>query len=447
MRMAFFIQFLMKLHPNSTKKVQNAWAMYDWANSVYSLVITSTIFPVYYNSVTEGLDGSDKVSFFGWEVINTVLYSYSISVSFLIIALLAPILSGIADASGNKLSFMKFFVYMGSMSCGALFFFTGENLEFGIICSVLASIGFSGSIVFYNSFLPEIAKEEEFDLLSAKGFALGYIGSVILLVINLLTIQFPEWFGMPTGSFAPRFSFLITGIWWVGFAQIPFRVLPNNPYKKSISSDYLWKGYREVSLVFRELRSIPVANQFLASFFFYSMGVQTVMYLAASFGDKELGMPGDQLILTVLIIQLVAIGGSYLFAFISKRIGNKNSLITMVFIWMGICVAAYYVHSVYQFYSLAFVVGMVMGGIQSLSRSTYAKLIPTSTTDHASFFSFFDLTEKVAVVLGTFTYGFIEQLTGSMRNSALFLVVFFVIGLYFLVKLTLPKKEAGLEFA
>jgi UMF1 family MFS transporter len=202
-----------------------------------------------------------------------------------------------------------------------------------------------------------------------------------------------------------------------------------------------------VTQVFRELRSIPVANQFLASFFFYSMGVQTVMYLAASFGDKELGMPGDQLILTVLIIQLVAIGGSYLFAFISKRLGNKNSLVTMVVIWMGICVAAYYVHSVYQFYSLAFVVGMVMGGIQSLSRSTYAKLIPTTTTDHASFFSFFDLTEKVAVVLGTFTYGFIEQLTGSMRNSALFLVVFFVVGIFFLARLTLPNRETAPKLA
>lgn len=425
----------------SSKKVQSAWAMYDWANSVYSLVITSTIFPVYYNAVTQGLDGSDLVSFFGWEVVNTVLYSYSISFSFLVIALLAPLLSGIADASGNKLNFMKFFVYLGSLSCAALFFFTGENLEFGILCSVLASIGFSGSIVFYNSYLPEIAKEEEFDLLSAKGFALGYIGSVILLVFNLLTIQHPEWFGMPAGSFAPRFSFLLTGLWWVGFAQIPFRVLPNNPYKKSISSDYLLKGYREVALVFRELRSIPVANQFLASFFFYSMGVQTVMYLAASFGDKELGLPGDQLILTVLIIQFVAIGGSYLFAFISRKVGNKASLMTMVLIWMGICIAAYFVNNVNQFYSLAFVVGLVMGGIQSLSRSTYAKLIPASTTDHASFFSFFDMTEKFAIVLGTFTYGAIEQLTGSMRNSALFLVVFFVIGLVFLSRVALPKRQ------
>jgi UMF1 family MFS transporter len=439
--MAFFISACMNTHPTSNKKVQRAWVMYDWANSVYSLVITSTIFPVYYNSVTKGVDGSDTVSFFGWDIINTVLYSYSISFSFLVIALLAPLLSGIADASGNKLNFMKFFVYLGSLSCISLFFFTGENLEFGIICSVLASIGFSGSIVFYNSYLPEIAKEEEFDLLSAKGFALGYIGSVILLVFNLVTIQFPEWFGMPTGSFAPRFSFLITGIWWVGFAQIPFRVLPNNPYKKSISADYLLKGYREVNKVFKELRNLPVANRFLASFFFYSMGVQTVMYLAASFGDKELGLPGDQLILTVLIIQFVAIGGSYFFAFVSRKLGNKVSLMIMVLIWMGICVAAYFVYSVYQFYSLAFVVGLVMGGIQSLSRSTYAKMIPTTTTDHASFFSFFDLTEKVAIVLGTATYGAIEQLTGSMRNSALFLVIFFVLGIIFLSRLNLPKKE------
>lgn len=431
----------MKISTPSSKKVQNAWAMYDWANSVYSLVITSTIFPVYYNSVTQGIDGSDRVSFFGWEVINTVLYSYSISFSFLVIALLAPLLSGIADATGNKLSFMKFFVYLGSLACGALFFFTGDNLEFGILCSVLASIGFSGSIVFYNSYLPEIAKEEEFDLLSAKGFALGYIGSVVLLVFNLLSIQHPEWFGMPAGSFAPRFSFLLTALWWVGFAQIPFRILPNNPYKKSISSGFLLKGYQEISVVFQEVRRTPVTNLFLASFFFYSMGVQTVMYLAASFGDKELGLPGDQLILTVLIIQFVAIGGSYLFAFISRRVGNKVSLVSMVLIWMCICVAAYFVNNVNEFYALAFVVGLVMGGIQSLSRSTYAKLIPTSTTDHASFFSFFDMTEKVAIVLGTFTYGAIEQLTGSMRNSALFLVVFFVIGLVFLSRVALPKRQ------
>jgi MFS transporter, UMF1 family len=431
----------MKPPLSSSKKVQGAWAMYDWANSVYSLVITSTIFPVYYNAVTMRADGSDRVSFFGWEVVNTVLYSYSISFSFLIIALLAPLLSGIADASGNKLKFMKFFVYLGASSCAGLYFFTGENVEFGIICSILASIGFSGSIVFYNAYLPEIAKVEEFDLLSAKGFALGYIGSVILLVFNLITIQNPGWFGMPEGSYAPRFSFLVTALWWVGFAQIPFRVLPNNPYKKSLPAKFILKGYQEITQVFHQVRKSPVTNKFLAAFFFYSMGVQTVIYLAASFGDKELGMPGDKLIITVMIIQLVAIGGSYLFASISKRLGNKTSLISMVFIWIGICVAAYFVVSINQFYALAFVVGMVMGGIQSLSRSTFAKLIPAQTTDHASFFSFFDITERIAVVLGTFSYGIIEHFTGSMRNSALFLGVFFVLGIIFLSRLSLPKQE------
>jgi len=431
----------MKPPLSSSKKVQGAWAMYDWANSVYSLVITSTIFPVYYNAVTMRADGSDRVSFFGWEVVNTVLYSYSISFSFLIIALLAPRLSGIADASGNKLKFMKFFVYLGSTSCAGLYFFTGENVEFGIICSILASIGFSGSIVFYNAYLPEIAKVEEFDLLSAKGFALGYPFLYIEYPINLLTIQNPEWFGIPEGSYAPRISFLVTGLWWVGFAQIPFRVLPNNPYKKSLPSKFILKGYQEITQVFHQVKRSPVTNRFLAAFFFYSMGVQTVIYLAASFGDKELGMPGDKLILTVMIIQFVAIGGSYLFAFISRRLGNKTSLISMVFIWIGICVAAYFVVSINQFYALAFVVGMVMGGIQSLSRSTFAKLIPAQTTDHASFFSFFDITERIAVVLGTFSYGIIEHFTGSMRNSALFLGVFFVLGIIFLSRLSLPKQE------
>lgn len=431
----------MKLKLTNQKKVQGAWAMYDWANSVYSLVITSTIFPVYYNSVTKGIDGSDRVDFFGWEVVNTVLYSYSISFSFLIIAIFSPLLSGIADASGKKLFFMKVFAYLGSISCAGLFFFDGSNLEFGILCSVMASIGYAGSIVFYNAFLPEIAEEHEYDFLSARGFALGYIGSVILLVFNLLMIQFPDWFGVPEGSFAARFSFLITGLWWAGFAQIPFRYLPKNPYKRNIQREFLLKGYKEIKKVFFQVRDIPVMKRFLVSFFFYSMGVQTVMYLAASFGDKELGLPGDQLILTVLIIQFVGIGGSYLFAFVSKFFGNKVSLMVMVLIWIGICVAAYFVYSVYEFYALAFVVGMVMGGIQSLSRSTFSKLIPDTTTEHASFFSFYDVTEKLAIVIGTFSYGAIEQLTGSMRNSAVSLGLFFAVGLGFLLLVTIPKRS------
>jgi UMF1 family MFS transporter len=440
-----FLFASMKIQLSSKKSVHRAWAMYDWANSVYSLVITSSIFPVYYNSVTKGVDGSDVVDFFGWKVVNTVLYSYSISFSFLMIAVLSPLLSGIADASGRKLFFMKLFAYIGSFSCMGLFFFDGDNLEYGIICCVLASIGYAGSIVFYNAYLPEIAEEHEYDYLSARGFSLGYVGSVILLIISLLLIQFPTTFGIPEGGFGPRVSFLITGLWWAGFSQITFRALPRNPFKKTIKGKLLLKGYQEISDVFSQVRKIHVMKRFLVSFFFYSMGVQTVMYLAASFGDKELNLPADQLIMTILIIQIVAIGGSYLFAYISKVSGNKISLMILVFIWVGICGAAYYVYSVYEFYALAFVVGMVMGGIQSLSRSTFSKLIPEGTTDNASFFSFYDVTEKLAIVIGTFSYGAIEQLTGSMRNSALSLGIFFLVGLGFLLLVTIPKKALSIQ--
>ncbi|TVP50103.1 MAG: MFS transporter [Mongoliibacter sp.] len=423
------------------KKVQGAWAMYDWANSVYSLVITSTIFPVYFNSVTKSEDRGDIALFFGYEIVNTVLYSYSISFSFLVIALISPLLSGIADTGGKKLTFMKFFAYLGSVSCMGLFFFDGDNLEYGILCAVLASIGYAGSIVFYNAYLPEIASEEEYDLLSAKGFALGYVGSVILLVLNLLMIEFSGSFGLVDGGEAARWSFLITGIWWLGFSQIPFSYLPDNPYNKKVERALLFKGYQEIKKVFFVVMDTSVMNRFLAAFLFYSMGVQTVMYLAASFGDKELGLPGDKLIITILIIQLVAIVGSYLFAYVSKKFGNRNSLVIMVFIWILICGAAYFVMNEYQFYALAFVVGMVMGGIQSLSRSTYSKLIPEDTTDHASYFSFYDVTEKIAIVLGTLSYGLIEQITGSMRNSSLALGFFFMVGFGFLLLVRIPRKN------
>jgi MFS transporter, UMF1 family len=421
------------------KKVQNAWAMYDWANSVYSLTITSTIFPIYYNSVTTSATGSDKVMFFGNEIVNTVLYSYSLSFSFLMVVLISPLLSGMADYGGKKLLYMKIFAYMGSLACMGMFFFTGENIEWGIICSIMASIGFSGSIVFYNSFLPEIAKPEEFDYLSARGFSLGYIGSVLLLILNLVMVEFPHWFGLANGGQAARWSFLITGLWWAGFAQIPFRILPNNPYNRKVTKELFWKGYQEIKAIFLEIRKDSRMNKFLASFLFYSMGVQTTMYLAATFGDKELQLPGDKLIITILIIQMVAIVGSYLFAYISSKRGNKQALAIMVFIWIFICLGAYYVENVNQFYSLAFVVGMVMGGIQSLSRSTYSKLIPENTIHHASYFSFFDVTEKIAVVLGTFSYGFIEQISGSMRNSSLALGLFFMVGLGFLLLLKMPN--------
>jgi MFS transporter, UMF1 family len=421
-------------------KIIRAWCVFDWANSVYSLVITSTIFPIYYNSVTT-VDGSDVVEFFGYSIVNSVLYSYALSVSFLIIAALLPLLTGIADVSGRKKFFMQAFTYSGGMACMALFFFEGPNIEFGIISAIIASISYSGGLVFYNSFLPEIASFDQYDTISARGFSYGYVGSVLLLVLNLAMIQQPGWFGISSPVFATKFSFLLVGVWWIGFAQYSFYYLPSNPFNKRPTKGYLFKGYREIRKVWFSLEKLPTLKTFLWSFFFYNTGVQTVMYLSAIFADKELKMEGGELIMTVLIIQIVAILGSNLFARLSNIKGNKYSLITMVIIWVFICLAAYMVSNKYQFFVLAGVVGMVMGGIQALSRATYSKLIPADTTDHASYFSFYDVTYNISIVVGTFAYGLIESITGSMRNSALTLGLFFFVGLGLLVLIRIPKTD------
>lgn len=406
--------------------------MYDWANSVYSLTITTAVFPIYYEEVTKGLDGSGIVSFFGWELPNTVLYSYALSFSFLFTALMLPLLTGMADYGGRKKAFLKIFAYIGSAACMGLYFFGGSNIEYGILMAIVASIGYSGSLVFYNAFLPKIATPNRYDKISARGYSYGYIGSVLLLIFNLIVIQMPELFGLESGSLPAKISFLTVGVWWAGFAQYTFRNLPEKNTRKKLSKELLTKGYKEIKKVYQSLKNLPTLKKFLLSFFFYNAGVQSVMYLATLFGTKELNMDTGSLILTVLIIQLVGIGGAYLFAYLSQLKGNKKSIMIMIIIWIGICLGAYFVVSENQFYALAFVVGLVMGGIQALSRATYSKLIPKDTEDTASYFSFYDVTFNVSIVFGTLAYGVIEHLTGSMRNSALALGLFFIVGMVIL---------------
>jgi MFS transporter, UMF1 family len=411
-----------------------AWYMYDWANSVYSLVITSAIFPVYYQAITTSADGSDTVVFFGSEFKNSVLYSFSLSFSFLLITPLLPLLSGISDYSGNKKSFLRFFCYLGGAACMGMYFFTATSLEWGILCVVLASIGYSGSLVFYDAYLPEISTSDQFDRVSAKGYSWGYYGGVVLLIINLIMILNYQFFRFLSEDMATRFSFLLVGLWWIGFAQIPLSVLPNPPIEPSAKKGKLMKGYEEILKVWKSLQESPDLKQYILAYFFFNMGVQTVMYMAATFGSKELKLADFKLIATILIIQLVAALGATLFARYSLKWGNKNTLIVMICFWIVICVAAYLVITEYQFYALAVAVGVVMGGIQSLSRATYAKLIPANSVDNASYFSFFDAAFNLSIVFGTFSYGLVEQVTGNMRNSTLAIALFFIIGLLLLTR-------------
>lgn len=426
-----FMNVIATAQLNNTKTVR-AWCMYDWANSVYSLVITSSIFPIYYKSVAVSGNG-DLVRFMGFELPNSVLYTYALSFSFLIVAVLLPILSGVADYTGKKKTFMKIFVLLGSLACMGLYFFrTVDDLEWGIFCSILASIGYSGSLVFYDAFLPEIVTMDRYDATSARGYSMGYYGSVILMVICLFVITYFEQFGFANEGSAVRFTFLLVGMWWIGFSMITFIYVPENPYGRKPVGNIWTNGYAELLKVWRSLKASPDLKKYLAAFLFFNMGVQTVMYLATLFGTDVLHLDSSSLILTVLIIQLVGSLGAWLSARVSMRYGNKPTLQGMVAIWIGVCIAAYLIGNQFQFYALAAVVGLIMGGVQSLARATYAKLIPENAIDHASYFSFFDVTYNISIVLGTFSYGLINQITGSMRNSALALAVFFLVGILLL---------------
>jgi MFS transporter, UMF1 family len=442
------------------KKVVNAWAMYDWANSAYNLVITSTIFPAYFEAIAADNKQVSKstVTFLGRQFENAALYNYALSFAMLIVAIISPLLSSIADYRGNKKNFLNFFLCMGSFACAMLYFFTTKDgttatpsstLGLGIVCMIVACVGFWGSQVFYNSYLPEIAAPADRDRISAKGYAYGYVGSVLMQIICFVFVFFPGILGgyedeNSASTIQFRFSFLLVGIWWWAFGQYSLRRLPKPiPAGSGDRTHILSKGYRELRKVWTELKQIPLLKRFLFAFFFYNMGVQTVMLVAALYGKSELQIPTTNLIIAIIIIQLIAIPGAFAISALSSRIGNLKTLMAVVGVWILLCYVGYLlpVGGVYEFYGLAASVGFVMGGIQSLSRSTYAKLMP-ETKDTASFFSFYDVTEKVAAVIGIFSFGFINELTGSQRGSVLALIVFFVIGFLLLINTRNAERKS-----
>ena len=442
------------------KKIIRGWVMYDWANSVYNLVISSAIFPIFYDNITtkqfikdnyagnqELFDNALKadpdlnvtVDFFGMAVSNSVLMSYVLSASFLVVSILSPMLSGVADFSGNKKRFMQFFCYLGAAACISLFWFDSSRLELGMLSLFFASIGFWNSLVFYNAYLPEIAEAKDHDKISARGFSMGYFGGMILLVLCLVWIQVLE---MPVA-----WCFVFVGVWWLGFSQWTYSVLPNNIYKKKREKGILGKGFKELRIVFKQFKKIKRLKRFLLAFFFYNTGVQTVMLMAVLFAKKEVDWGdagGDSgLIIAILLIQILGAAGAFLMSRLSGVFGNVKTLGLSVAIWIGVCIAAYLVVSPLQFYFLAAAVGLVMGGVQALSRSTYSKFLP-ETEDHASYFSFYDVTEKIGIVLGTFAFGLFEMLTGSLRFSVISVAIFFVIGfvlLFFIPKVSYSGRE------
>lgn len=432
----------MEIKKDHAQTIQ-AWTFYDWANSVFPLVITSAIFPNYYDAVTASKDEAGNiinhtVTFFGMNFENQNIYSFVYAFALFIVVMIAPILSGVADYLGNKKRFLQFFCYLGSISCMCLFFFTKNHIELSFLPFVTATVGFWGSLVYYNSYLPEIASVENQDKVSARGFALGYFGSSLLLIICLLSIMVLH---VPA-----KYSFLLVGIWWMGFAQYTFKHLPNQNHAPhgSDKKGLIAKGFKELRKVAKQVVHLKQLKRFLYSYFFYNMGVQTVMVVAVLFARNEIVWPDEKskttsLIISILIIQFVGIAGSFIFSKISRSFGNIKALGFAILIWIFICGFTYQVvHEPIHFYFVAFLVGFVMGGIQALSRSTYSKFLP-ETDDHASFFSFYDVMEKMGMIIGTVSFGIISECVGGMRPAVLALVAYFILG--FLLLLLIPKSK------
>lgn len=435
----------MEVLKKGSKKLLNAWAFYDWANSVYALTVTSSIFPIFYSALF--ISEIKTVSAFGFEFKNTALITFVTAITFMIVAFMSPLLSGIADYIGNKKNFMKFFCYLGGAGCIGLYWFSLDKIYLSILFYFMGLIGFWGSLVFYNSYLPDIAYPEQQDKVSAKGFSLGYIGSVILLIINLVMVMSQE-----TGAakmLMMRYSFVTVGIWWILFSQYAFYFLPKGASSgHKVTKNVVFNGFKELLLVWEQLKENLRLKRFLAAFFVYSMSVQTIMLVAVYFGEEEISWPDDShkttgLIVSILVIQLVAVIGAELTSRLSDKFGNIKTLIGINFIWMAICIYAFFMHTPNDFYIAASCVGLVMGGIQSLSRSTYSKFLP-ETEDTTSYFSFYDVAEKIGIVIGMVIYGVIDQITGSMRNAILFLFVFFLIGIVLLFRV--PRQPIETSF-
>ena len=489
----------MKKQIKNNPRIMQAWAVYDWANSVYSLVITSTIFPIYYSILTTAYEKKEYISetgkwidvpvrnmikFFGKTYEPDAVYGSSLTLSFFIVVILTPILSSLADIIGNKKSFMQFFCYLGATSCMGLALFTSmETVYLGLLFSITASVGFWGSLVFYNSFLPDIATKDKQDALSARGYVYGYVGSVILVIICLILIQVLAR-NKEEALLYTRISFLLTGAWWFSFSQYTFRYLPKfGEVKDQLPKDLVllnfknifqshseaggWfevvkrnikfyleiirESFKELFKVGRKLFQTPNLKYFLSSFFFYSVGMQTIFLMATLFGKSEINLAQNKLIITLLLIQIEAIIGAMVFSRLSQKIGNKNVISITVFLWIVVCVWAYFLNKAnlnveYHFYAVAGLVGLVMGGLQAMSRSTYSRLLPENGMDNTTYFSFYDVLEKIAIMIGAFIFSFIidnydnirvffiqidiELPTASgMRFAAFFMGVFFLIGL------------------
>ncbi len=403
---------------SSYQKIINAWCMYDWANSAFATTIMAAVLPVFYASVAgKGLPGN----------MATVYWGYTASLGLLINAFVGPILGAVADHLGIKKRFLAVFALFGIVATSLMVFISTGDWLLASVLYVLGEVGFSGSIVFYDSLLPHIAKADDIDYVSSKGYALGYLGGGILLAINIVMIMFWEKLGLPSQEVASRLSFLSVGVWWALFSIPVLTVVPEPPASGAgrFDTSAFRAAFERLGRTFRDIRQYRELTKFIAAFWLYNDGIGTIIKMATIYG-AEIGIGQTDLIGALLLTQFVGIPFSLLFGKLPKRIGTKPSIYLALAVYTAISIAGYFMTKAWHFWVLAAMVGLVQGGSQALSRSLFGVMVPKSKS--AEFYGFYDVSSKFAGVVGPAVFAVVGQLAGSSRLSIVSLVVFFVVG-------------------
>ena len=405
------------------------WAMYDFANSAFATTILAVIFNQYFATVVAG--GERGVELFGFCLHGASFFTFSVSLSMAISALLSPFLGAVADVSASKKRFLMVFCYIAVLFTGLLYFVHEGHYWRGAILFIIANIGFAGGNVYYNAFLPELSTDQSIGRISGLGWALGYLGGGALLAINLMMLKYPEWLGFPAGFFTVQDCFLSVALWWLIFSLPTFLFLRERAQKTlpSVRRSYFSEGYQRLQHTFRRIKTFKELTKFLVAYLIYNDGIETVIVMASIFGADVLGMETGEIILFFLMIQGIAFFGSLIFGFLADAIGNKKTVMISLGIWSLIVIWAFQLGIIWgpktEYWILGVLTGIVLGGSQAASRSLQGIFTPDANS--AEFFGFFAISGKFASVFGPLIYGILIAITGSVQSGILSVLLFFIV--------------------
>jgi len=413
-----------------TKKAYRSWAIYDWANSAFATTVMAGFFPIFFKKYWADPENLTQ---------STYYLGLANSIASILVAALAPFLGAIADRGTAKKKFLFTFAFLGVIMTGGLWMVAQGQWQIAILFYILATVGFSGGNIFYDSLLPGVASKKKVDYVSSLGFGLGYLGGGILFLVNVLMYQMPDMFGISDGATAIKLSFLSVAVWWAVFS-IPVFLWVEEPkiYESKGLFSAIKLGWVQLVGTIRDIKHLKVVGLFLFAYWFYIDGVDTIVRMAVDIG-VTLGFDDSALIIALLMVQFIAFPCTLIFAKYSNKVGLKKAIMTGIIAYGVITFLGYFMTQTWHFFILAGMIGLFQGGIQALSRSLYTRLIPKEKA--AEFFGFYNMLGKFAAVIGPFMLGYITVVTGNVRYGILSILILFIIGGFLLIKVDIEEGE------